>query len=154
MDCLEPLFIPQNSSPWREWQGVFLVPMYATGISFGMRINKVKVASWWHRRAWLCLDPSTVKNKTKNKSNFHLRLVLVHAMLRHVSPTLSTLVDSVFLSVFTIWPIVTFLSALDNTRRSCRSTSSKCLTKHENPFSLSAPNPIWRFEAQLSKTRG
>lgn len=150
MDRLEPLFIPQNSSPWREWQGLFLVPMYATGISFGMRINKVKVASRWHRRGLTPLGSFDNKKQTFSPQ--------VCPGTRNAQTCLPSSTNSggYILSVFTIRPIVTFLSALDNTQHSCRSTSSKSFAKHENRKSLFTfrPNPIWRFGAQLSKTHG
>lgn len=48
-----PCLSHKNSSPLRGWLGLFLESMYAMGISSGMRIHKVMVASWCHRGAWL-----------------------------------------------------------------------------------------------------
>lgn len=129
MDRLEPLFIPPNSSPWREWQDLFLVPMYATGISFGMRINKVTVASRWHRGARLHREHSTTKKKKKISPQ-------VGAGTRDAQTCLPSSLNSegYILSIFTIRPIVTFLSALDNTQHSCRSTSYKASQNTKIPF--------------------
>lgn len=144
MDRLEPLFIPQNSSPWREWQGLFLVPMYATGISFGMRINKVTVASQWHRGARLRWDLLT------KIQHFHYQSALVHKVLWPASPTLLTLIQT---ERSTVRPIVTFLSALVNTQHSCRSTSSKALRNTKIPFHFPPKSYLTVWGSTFKNTR-
>lgn len=120
-------------------------------LALGLRINKVMVASWWHRGAWLHWDLST-KKKTNKKKHCHLKLALEHAMLRPVCPTLLNLEDTswAFLPSDPLW---FFLSALDNTQHSCRSTSSKASQNTKIPFHFPPKSYLTVWGSTFKNTR-